>query len=67
VPEIATGTAEAAAPRRRLRRRGGGAAAERTGVWYPKWYWPSFVTPGAIWLAIFFVLPFYVEIGRAHV
>jgi ABC-type spermidine/putrescine transport system permease subunit I len=65
VPEIATGTTEAAAAPRRLRRRGGGATNERSGVWYPKWYWPSFVTPGAIWLAIFFVLPFYVVFAVA--
>jgi ABC-type spermidine/putrescine transport system permease subunit I len=34
-------------------------------VWYPSWYWPSFLTPGSIWLAIMFVLPFYVVFAVA--
>jgi spermidine/putrescine transport system permease protein len=65
VPEIATGTAEAAAPRRRLRRRPGADAQQRSGVWYPKWYWPSFVAPGTIWLLVLFILPFYVVFSVA--
>ena len=38
---------------------------QRTGVWYPRWYWPSFVAPGSIWLAVMFVLPFYVVFAVA--
>jgi spermidine/putrescine transport system permease protein len=34
-------------------------------VWYPAWYWPSFLAPGSIWLAIMFVLPFYVVFAVA--
>jgi spermidine/putrescine transport system permease protein len=34
-------------------------------VRYPRWYWGSFTLPGTIWLAIFFVLPFYVVLSVA--
>jgi len=64
VPEIAASTVEAEEPRRRRRRRRD-ASDQRTGVWYPRWYWPSFVAPGAIWLALMFVLPFYVVFAVA--
>jgi ABC-type spermidine/putrescine transport system permease subunit I len=70
VPEIATSAPEettarwwrrgGAADRRRAR-----AADRRSGVWYPKWYWPSFLAPGTLWLAILFVLPFYVVFAVA--
>src|SRR6266496_1304589 len=40
-------------------------ADRSTGVWYPRWYWPSFTVPGLIWLAVFFVLPFYVVLSVA--
>lgn len=40
-------------------------AGLRSGVRYPRWYWPSFTGPGLIWLAIFFVLPFYVVVSVA--
>ena len=46
-------------------RRGRAAVAARSGVWYPRWYWPSFAAPGTLWLAIFFVLPFYVVLSVA--
>jgi ABC-type spermidine/putrescine transport system permease subunit I len=65
VAEIATGTAEVAAPRRRRRRRRGAETDRRSGVWYPKWYWPSFIAPGTIWLVILFILPFYVVFSVA--
>jgi spermidine/putrescine transport system permease protein len=55
-------TAEAA-PREPRRR--GRAAASRSGVWYPRWYWPSFTAPGLLWLAIFFAVPFYVVLSVA--
>ena len=32
---------------------------------YPRWYWGSFTLPGAVWLAVFFVLPFYVVLSVA--
>ena len=50
-----------AAPRRR-ERRDRSASDQLSGVRYPRWYWPSFTAPGLVWLAIFFVLPFYVVI-----
>jgi spermidine/putrescine transport system permease protein len=66
VPEIAATTAtETEAPRRRRRRRRDAGADQRTGVWYPKWYWPSFIAPGSIWLVVMFVLPFYVVFAVA--
>jgi ABC-type spermidine/putrescine transport system permease subunit I len=43
----------------------GTTADQPTGVWYPRWYWPSFTAPGLIWLAIFFILPFYVVLSVA--
>jgi spermidine/putrescine transport system permease protein len=51
-----------AAPRRR---RGRKADAVESGVWYPRWYWPSFTLPGLIWLALLFLLPFYVVLSVA--
>ena len=65
MPEIAATTSETEAPRRRRRRRRGAGQTAETGVWYPRWYWPSFITPGAIWLVILFVLPFYVVFAVA--
>jgi ABC-type spermidine/putrescine transport system permease subunit I len=44
--------------RRRARDREGG-------VWYPRWFWPSFAAPGAIWLAVLFLVPFYVVLAVA--
>jgi ABC-type spermidine/putrescine transport system permease subunit I len=38
---------------------------EKGGVWYPRWFWPSFAAPGMLWLALFFVLPFYVVLSIA--
>jgi spermidine/putrescine transport system permease protein len=50
---------------RRKERRERRASDLRSGIEYPRWYWPSFTGPGLIWLAIFFVLPFYVVISVA--
>jgi spermidine/putrescine transport system permease protein len=56
--------AEAATePRRRRRRREDDRT--RSGVNYPRWFWPSFAAPGSLWLAIFFVLPFWVVLSVA--
>jgi ABC-type spermidine/putrescine transport system permease subunit I len=41
------------------------ALAGSSGVWYPRWYWPSFALPAFLWLAVFFILPFYVVLGVA--
>jgi len=41
------------------------ASDEASGAWYPRWYWPSFTLPGLIWLAVLFVLPFYVVLSVA--
>ena len=57
--------ADADAPSRRTRRRDRQAHEDVSGVEYPRWYWPSFTAPGLIWLAVFFVLPFYVVISVA--
>ena len=35
------------------------------GVWYPRWFWPSFAAPGMLWLGLFFLLPFYVVLSIA--
>ena len=73
MPEIATETTapveqeQAEEPRRRRRRRRDhpDASEERSGVWYPRWYWPSFVAPGALALIFLFILPFYVVFSVA--
>ncbi|MBI3648708.1 MAG: ABC transporter permease [Actinobacteria bacterium] len=38
---------------------------EESGVWYPRWFWPSFASPGIVWLLVLFVLPFYVILAIA--
>jgi spermidine/putrescine transport system permease protein len=43
----------------------GRGAGTKSGVWYPRWYWPGFTLPGSIWLALFFLLPFYVVLSVA--
>ena len=67
MPEIGAGAIEAESPRRRFRRPSGSVTqpSREGGVWYPRWYWPSFLAPGVIWLAILFVLPFYVVFAVA--
>jgi spermidine/putrescine transport system permease protein len=50
--------------RRELEKRRKRAAREsRFGVWYPRWYWPSFAAPATVWIALLFVLPFYVVLS----
>src|SRR6476469_781598 len=39
--------------------------AEAGGAWYPRWYWPSFASPGTIWMLVLFLLPFYVVVSIA--
>jgi ABC-type spermidine/putrescine transport system permease subunit I len=52
--------------RRQRRGQNRGRGSERaSGAWYPKWYWPSFATPAILWLAVFFLIPFYVIFGVA--
>lgn len=47
------------------RRRAGRSARGASGVWYPRWFWPSFALPGIAWLAALFLLPFYVVLAIA--
>jgi ABC-type spermidine/putrescine transport system permease subunit I len=42
------------------RRRSAKPAKVESGVWYPRWYWPSFTAPGNLWMLLMFLLPFYV-------
>lgn len=58
---MASGTQTVTRPGRRGRR----DARERSGVSYPRWYWPSFTFPGILWLAALFILPFYVVLSVA--
>ena len=39
--------------------------AAARGAWYPRWFWPAFAAPGVVWLAVLFVLPFYVVLAIA--
>ena len=57
--------AELTEPKRWRRRKHPAAPTRESGVWYPRWYWPSFAAPGTLWLAIWFVLPFYVVLSVA--
>ncbi len=41
------------------------AETRRSGVWYPRWLWPSFASPATLWLIVFFALPFYVVVSVA--
>lgn len=38
---------------------------QNQGVWYPRWFWPSFAAPATLWLLLWFVLPFYVIVSVA--
>ena len=38
---------------------------EESGVWFPRWFWPSFAAPGTAWLLVLFVLPFYTIVSIA--
>ena len=53
------GTAAPAQPSRKERRRRR-LERQKSGVWYPRWFWPAFAVPGIVWLLLLFVLPFYV-------
>jgi ABC-type spermidine/putrescine transport system permease subunit I len=50
---------------RRAQRARERAVAKEQGVWYPKAFWPSFAAPGSIWIALFFVIPFYLVFAVA--
>ena len=52
-------------PKPKRPRRSAAVTAEESGVWYPRWFWPSFAVPGAAWLLVLFVLPFYVILSVA--
>lgn len=59
-------TEEPRSRRERRRARRDKRGSERSsGAWYPRWYWPSFAGPASLWLAIFFLIPFYVIFGVA--
>jgi spermidine/putrescine transport system permease protein len=47
------------------RKRRAGRREEGSGVWYPKGYWPSFMAPGTLFIAVMFVLPLYVVVSVA--
>ncbi len=38
---------------------------DRRESWRPRWFWAALAIPGAFWLIVFFVLPFYVVISVA--
>ena len=40
-------------------------APDRIESWRPRWFWAALAIPGAFWLVVFFVLPFYVVISVA--
>ncbi len=50
---------------RGLRPLGKRRAESSGGIHFSRWFWPSFTLPGAAWLLILFVLPFYTVISIA--
>jgi len=51
---------------RRVRRYGSSRRLHESGdegVWYPTWFWPTFVVPAAIVLLVLFLFPFYSILG----
>jgi ABC-type spermidine/putrescine transport system permease subunit I len=42
-----------------------GRGQARHGTRHPRWLWPSLTMPGALWLTILFLLPFYVALAIA--
>lgn len=42
-----------------------GRRDDSTGTWFPRAFWPSFAAPATAWVALFFVLPFYVVLSVA--
>lgn len=47
------------------RRRDRHTPKTRSEISYGRWYWPSFTFPGILWLAVLFILPFYVVLSVA--
>jgi ABC-type spermidine/putrescine transport system permease subunit I len=43
----------------------GRAGSGTGGAWFPRWFWPAFAAPAALWLLALFVLPFYVILSIA--
>jgi spermidine/putrescine transport system permease protein len=41
------------------------SAQDRIESWRPRWFWAALAIPGALWLIVFFVLPFYVVVSVA--
>jgi spermidine/putrescine transport system permease protein len=58
VSEVARPSETAGRRRRRQRE-------ESRGVWYPRWFWPTFATPAILWLIVLFILPFYAIVSVA--
>ena len=56
---------EVAAPEAAPPRKSEPGPDRKPGVWYPRWYWPSFAMPGIVWLALLFALPLYVVFAIA--
>jgi len=42
-----------------------GLSRSKTSARGPRWLWPSLAMPGALWLAVLFLLPFYVALAVA--
>lgn len=42
-----------------------GTGSGSRGVWFPRWFWPSFAAPAMLWLIGLFLLPFYVIVSIA--
>jgi spermidine/putrescine transport system permease protein len=46
--------------RRRTRK-----GADRAGIVYPRWFWPSLASPATLWLLVLFLLPLYTVVSIA--
>ena len=60
-----SGTEARPARSRREERRLAREYAKQQGVWYPRWFWPSFAAPAIFWQVVFFAASFYVILAVA--
>jgi spermidine/putrescine transport system permease protein len=66
VPDIgSTGTLTERPSPRKAGRQDRTTSDRRSGAWYPRWFWPSFTAGGIVWVAVLFVVPFYVVFSVA--
>ena len=51
--------------KRQRRKRGRKGGEAESGVWYPRWFWPSFAAPAIVWMILLFLGSLYVVVALA--